>query len=53
MIVRSADITPNLVRVTTRDETWLLFRHGVLDEDVKTDLAEMLRDVNVELPEAG
>lgn len=53
MIVRTADITPNLVRVTTRDDTWLLVRHGVLDDDVETALAELLHDADVELPEAG
>lgn len=47
MRVRSADITPNVVRVATIHETWLLFRHGLLTEDVEADLSELLDDLRV------
>jgi hypothetical protein len=47
MRAKSADIAHRVVRVATATETWLLFRTGLLPDDLIADLDDVLRDVQV------
>jgi hypothetical protein len=47
MRAKPAEIAHSVVRIATATETWLLFRTGLLPDELLSDLDDVLRDVQV------